>query len=41
MLGALLVLVLPLALAWWLLGRDKRPPRRRREPDADREKIPR
>lgn len=27
--GALLVLVVPLVVAWWLLGRGPRPPRRK------------
>jgi hypothetical protein len=38
-LGALAVFMLPLALAWWLLGRRERP-RRTSEP-ASHEKMPR
>jgi hypothetical protein len=38
-LGALAVFVLPLALAWWLLGRRERP--RRQDRSSSREKMPR
>jgi hypothetical protein len=38
-LAALAVFVLPLALAWWLLGRRERP--RRTKDGASREKMPR
>jgi hypothetical protein len=37
--GALAVFLLPLALAWWLLGRRERP--RRAKDSASHEKMPR
>jgi hypothetical protein len=39
-LGALAVFVLPLALAWWVLWRSQREPRRDDEA-REREKMPR
>jgi hypothetical protein len=40
-LGALAVFVLPLVLAWWLLGRRERPRRAREEEPTTHEKMPR
>ena len=37
--AALLAIVVPLALAWWLLGRPQR--HRRHDGDRSREKMPR
>jgi hypothetical protein len=40
-LGALAVFVLPLVLAWWLLGRRDGPRRPRENEPATHEKMPR